>query len=188
MANLITNGTFESGTTGWSSLSINAIAQSNTVAKNGTYSLRCTYQGDALPVLGETHCSTSITFPKVGLYLLHFYIYLTTAWSGAVLNATVPLTGATYLFDQIGVTRDTWVEVTEVLDVTESRLPSAATTFSLQTSFVVAPDNGELFYIDDVYIGLTNPSTQHTLLQPASSSLLLPNKMLQQPESPLLRG
>jgi len=77
--NLITNPSFETNTTGWTTDGANTIAQSSTVGKFGAYSLLCTYQNDTdLARYAITLTAAAHTFSV--------YVYLGSTWDGGSIQ------------------------------------------------------------------------------------------------------
>lgn len=83
--NLVTNPSFETGTTGWVTYGTNTIAQSSEQARYGSYSLKCTYQDAAslanygITLTAADHtCSIYVYIPsdydgtQVTVYLTNF--------------------------------------------------------------------------------------------------------------------
>jgi len=78
--NLITNPSFETGTTGWAATSSNTIAQSTAQQLYGTYSLLCTYQDS----------TTMATFSSITLtaaaYIFSAFVFIPTNWDGGAVR------------------------------------------------------------------------------------------------------
>lgn len=81
--NLITNPSFETNTTGWSTGGTNSIAQTSDQSLFGIYSLECTY-GNSLDL-----ATYAITFSAAGTYYFTIYAYLSSDYVGGYVSLAV---------------------------------------------------------------------------------------------------
>lgn len=139
--NLITNGGFESNTTGWSTGGTNTIARSTEQVKFGTQSLKCTYQDNT------TLASFGITLTAVA-HSFSAWVYIPSDYDGTVprlrFNGFTSATGT--LFRNLDLTkRDQWQRV-KVNNVTPNSGDLAGTLELFESG--TAPTAGRFIYID----------------------------------------
>jgi hypothetical protein len=143
--NLITDPSFETGTTGWGTGGINTIAQSATQQKYGVYSLLCTYQNS------QFLASYVITLTAAA-HSLSVWVYIPTAYDGTDLRIQLANfaggTGPGSVAADM-TSRDQWQRVTLENYVIA---PGDLTGTVQIVEFGAAPTAGRFIYIDAVQV------------------------------------
>lgn len=138
--NLITNPSFETNTTGWLTAGANTIAQSLDVAKEGSKSLKVTYQDN------NSVAYYTITINDAA-HVFSFEVWIPSDWDGTALLCSASVFAGATITELIAVDlskRDQWQRLsTQIIpdtgDLTGNLLISV---------FGGAPSAGKHFYID----------------------------------------
>lgn len=155
MANLITNSTFETDATGWTTGASFAIAQDTTHAHGGTGSLKCTV-GAASQGSFRAAAFQSVSVSTSTPYVVSCWVYIPSTWaSGTPQVELYDFTNSTTLGNGVaGGTRDAW----QFLSVVATT--SAAANQGLRLATVTSGSNmviGDAMWLDDASID-TPPS------------------------------
>jgi hypothetical protein len=144
--NLVTNGGFETNTTGWATSANNVITRDTTEKKSGVASLQAMY----IDQPGLARFGLTLTAEP---HVFSAWVYIPTAWSGdgsVVLSDNGDFVGATgtqLATADMGI-RDAWQRL--VTDITPVA-GDLAGALHIRVSGT-APDFGDFIYIDDVQI------------------------------------
>ena len=150
--NLITNPSFETGTTGWTKGGTNTIATSAVQQNRGVYSCKCTYSND--DVLAY-HAVTITNAVHVGT----MYVYVPTDYEGTkLLVYFLSFTSAVTVDGVVDMTiRDTWQRVTASITPDAGDL---AGYFGIKEDGVNG-DATEFIYIDGVQVEIGSTPTTY---------------------------
>lgn len=140
--NLVTNPSFETGTTGFTTGGANTIAQSSEQASRGAYSLKITYD-DA-----DAFALYAITLPSAGVYHFGVDLYIPTSYSGSALNVGFNgFTSATGVETAADLSiRDEWQRVYLAATIDAGDLSGNLALYL--TNSINSVDVGDNFYTD----------------------------------------
>jgi hypothetical protein len=138
--NLVTNPSFESGTTGWVPSGTNTIALSNSQSKFGANSLLCTYQDST------TFATYNITLTAAA-YTFSAWVYIPSDWDGGQIQLGIfAFTSATTDVATTTTTAtDTWTRLQMSFTPDASDVAGA-----LLLSTSSAPTAGKTIHVDGV--------------------------------------
>jgi len=138
--NLITNGGFETNTTGWAIGTAGTITRDTTKSKFGSASLKMVHSG-----VGQAN-SPSFTITNTSTYTLSYWYYVPSGQTG-VTSFETPFTGFSTSQDVFTPTFNQWTRRTITL---------TANATTGQVGFRLFPDagttGGQFFYIDGVQV------------------------------------
>lgn len=161
--NLVTNGGFETNTTGWVKVGTNTIAVSAEQAWSGAQSLKATYQDST------TLAQYAITLTAVA-YTASCYLYIPAAYDGlAPRLERVGFTGAAgpvFVSADLGV-RDAWQRLELAAFVPAAGDLDGAININAAAG---PPTAGKFLYIDDAQVELGSIATPYIHTDGATAS------------------
>lgn len=150
--NLVTNPSFETGTTGWSADGTNTIAQSASQQCRGAYSLLCTYQDDT-----DLARFASLTLTAAA-YVFSAHVYLSSTWDGGAVQLAIEnfASASTGTATTTTTTTGEWVRLEMTFTPDGGDL-----TGDLIIETASAPTAGRTIYVDAVQCELQSTITSY---------------------------
>ena len=147
--NLITNPSFEPGTTGWATGGTNTIAQSSDYSHYGIYSLKATYQDN----IGLAYWAATLT---AAAYAGSLWVYIPSSWSGSSLTlGFTDFAGSTAVTGSADMTKtDQWQLVTATVTPVAGDLSGNFKIYGTATA-------GDYIYIDGAQIEAKSYATTY---------------------------
>lgn len=166
--NLVTNGGFETNTTGWAAQGTNTIARSAEQARSGAASLKVTYQNTAAPL-------ASFQPPLVitdALHAFSVWVYVPADWDGgqikirhgATIGGFVGSTATAEVHADMSK-RDQWQRISCIVDPDSGDLSGR-----LDVCAASAPTAGRFLYVDDVQVETGAVATPYVPTDGATAS------------------
>lgn len=154
--NLVSNGGFETNTTGWSDGGNFTVSRSTTVSKTGAASGKCTVDNTAAGN-DSVAAQYGVTCATTTQYTLSVYVYIPSTWTGGQVTCEFRDLTAPTILAQTNVNMaitDAWQRITV----------TATTGANASCGLRCVADNikaGEFFYLDNLQIELGPRATAY---------------------------